>query len=173
MACRACRPRLTSLYSNLSTSNSFACTATSSSLLSSRRRSATSRKLSHAPQRLLRGSNEIRPLSGGSSPLTDDGDGSARRAAEREATSTAEDVSKPQLSPLRRALASALTAVTPRTVQKYAVHRATQTLYKACANPGEYRIDEGERREGTVRRTRDGEEVGYAVDETSIWHRGM
>lgn len=170
MACTSCRPRLASLSNHLSSSNPFLL-GRNGTLLARHRPGTTARNLSRTSTHHARSSNEIRPLSGGSSPLTDDGTSSSSRTTTT-ASPTEHDALPKQPSALRQALASALSAVTPRTVARYAVHRATQTLYAACAGPGEYRIDEGERREGTVRRTREGEEVGYAVDEGSVWHRG-
>lgn len=149
------------------------------------RRHPSSRSLATTVPALARRTNEVRPLGGGGA-LGDDGEGVVSRggsappstttpsalhaAAVAAADADAAATRKP--SALRTALASTLRAVTPGTVQKYAVHRATQALYRACAGAGQYRMPEAARRAGRTKSTEAGEEVGVSAAGDGVWHRG-
>lgn len=56
------------------------------------------------------------------------------------------------------------------TSQPYVVHRATETMYKACAAQANYTISEKDKRDGTVKTAEDGEQIGTG---DSTWHNGM
>lgn len=55
------------------------------------------------------------------------------------------------------------------TSQPYQVHAATETIYKSCAAEAAYTISETDKRNGTVKKTEEGEEIGTG---STTWHTG-
>lgn len=55
------------------------------------------------------------------------------------------------------------------TSQPYQVHGATETIYKSCAAEAAYTISEADKRDGTVKKTEEGEEIGTG---STTWHTG-
>lgn len=56
------------------------------------------------------------------------------------------------------------------TSEPYMVHAATENVYKICAAEAAYTISETDKRNGTVKTTEEGEEIGTG---TTTWHTGM
>lgn len=56
------------------------------------------------------------------------------------------------------------------TAQPYQVNKATETIYKTCSREASYTISETDKRNATVPKTEDGEEIGEG---TGSWHKGM
>ncbi|KAI1878186.1 uncharacterized protein JN550_000368 [Neoarthrinium moseri] len=54
------------------------------------------------------------------------------------------------------------------TSQPYQVHAATETIYKTCAREANYTISETDKRNGTVPKTEEGEEIGVG---NTTWHK--
>lgn len=54
-----------------------------------------------------------------------------------------------------------------RTTQPYQIFGATESIYKACAEPAAYTISKEDRRNGTVPTLESGEEIGVGG---GIWH---
>jgi cytochrome b pre-mRNA-processing protein 3 len=55
------------------------------------------------------------------------------------------------------------------TAQPYQINRATEDIYKACAKEATYTISEADKKNGTVPKTEEGEEIGIAK---GSWHKG-
>lgn len=53
--------------------------------------------------------------------------------------------------------------------QPYQVHAATETIYKTCARQAAYTISEEDKRNGTVKKTEEGVEIGTG---NTLWHTG-
>jgi cytochrome b pre-mRNA-processing protein 3 len=56
------------------------------------------------------------------------------------------------------------------TAQPYQINRATEDIYKACAKEATYTISEADKKNGTVPKTEEGEEIGIGK---GSWHKGM
>lgn len=55
------------------------------------------------------------------------------------------------------------------TSEPYMVHAATESVYKTCAAEAAYTISEEDKRNGTVKTTEEGEEIGTG---STTWHTG-
>lgn len=55
------------------------------------------------------------------------------------------------------------------TAEPYQVHHATEVIYKTCARQATYTISETDKRNGTVAKTEEGEEIGSG---STMWHKG-
>ncbi len=68
-----------------------------------------------------------------------------------------------------RAIAPGLAGVAPRLANAYQVFDAAGKIYKACSSHAAYAIPEESRRDGTMKTTEDGEEIGVGG---GVWHDG-
>ncbi|KAK4146943.1 thiolase-like protein [Dichotomopilus funicola] len=71
---------------------------------------------------------------------------------------------------LQDRLRSALGGISSSNTNSYLVYGRTETLYKICAAPADYTIDEGARKAGTLQTTEEGEEIGTGVVPGGVWH---
>jgi cytochrome b pre-mRNA-processing protein 3 len=62
-----------------------------------------------------------------------------------------------------------LSQLVQRTAAPYQVHQATEIIYKTCARQATYTISQTDRRNGTVAKTEEGEEIGEG---STMWHEG-
>ena len=53
----------------------------------------------------------------------------------------------------------------------YFIYTSTERLYKACASQADYEIPAGSRKNGTLKLTEEGEEIGVSKN-PNPWHDG-
>lgn len=79
----------------------------------------------------------------------------------------------------RRTQARSLSSTAPRALldsfgsgprSAYLVVGATERLYKVCGEAAAYKITEKERKEDSVAKLEDGEEVGQSIAKSPVWH---